>query len=168
MPATTSSGSPPSTADIPVGASAHAAAISAPRRAAKATASSGFSAPATAAAVSSPTLCPATTTSRVVPPQPELRGPRSRPSDDDQRLGDRGVLDLVGVGGRAQARQVEPGELAVRTRVSSTPGSSSQGGEHARRLGALPGREYGDHAYQAPGRWAASEHDAYSVIGQTL
>ena len=31
---------------------------------------------------------------------------------DDQRLGDRGVLDLVGVGGGAQPEQVEPGQLA--------------------------------------------------------
>ena len=63
MPATTSSGSPPRTADMPVAASAQAAAISRPRSRASATAASGPSTPASAAAASSPTLWPAVTTS---------------------------------------------------------------------------------------------------------
>ena len=99
--ATTSSGSPPRTADMPVGASAQAAAISAPRRAANATASAGVSAPATAAAVSSPTLCPATT--RSAPPSSPSWPAAMHAERDEQRLGDRGVLDLVGVGGGAEA-----------------------------------------------------------------
>ena len=58
--ASTSSGFPPSTALMPVGSSAHAAAISRPRTAASATAVSASSTPAMAAAASSPTECPAT------------------------------------------------------------------------------------------------------------
>ena len=61
MAATTSSGSPPSTALMPVGSSAQAAAISRPRTAAKVTAASAVSTPASAAAPISPTLWPATT-----------------------------------------------------------------------------------------------------------
>jgi hypothetical protein len=57
--ATTSAGSPPSTAVIPVGASAQAAAISRPRTPARVTAVSGANTPAMAAAASSPTECPA-------------------------------------------------------------------------------------------------------------
>ena len=47
---------------------------------------------------------------------------------DDQRLGDRGVLDLLGVGGRAEPGQVEPGDLGEPLRPGRpTPGSSSHG-----------------------------------------
>ena len=49
---------------MPVGSSAHAAAISRPRTAASATAASGVSTPAIAAAASSPTECPAVTIRR--------------------------------------------------------------------------------------------------------
>ena len=45
---------------------------------------------------------------------------------DDQRLGDRGVLDLVGVGGGAEPVEVQPGPLNPAT-CSVAPGSSSQG-----------------------------------------
>ena len=58
--ASTSSRFPPSTALMPVGSRAQAAAISRPRTAASATAASGSSTPAMAAAASSPTECPAT------------------------------------------------------------------------------------------------------------
>ena len=57
--ADTSSGLPPSTALIPVGSSAHAAAISRPRTAARATAASADNTPARAVAASSPTEWPA-------------------------------------------------------------------------------------------------------------
>jgi hypothetical protein len=63
MAATTSSGSPPSRAAIELGVSAQAAAISAPRRAAKEMASGAVRLPATEAAVTSPMLWPAVTIS---------------------------------------------------------------------------------------------------------
>src|SRR3954454_2267108 len=62
--ASTSSGSPPRTADIPVGVCAHERAIARPRTAVSAIAASTDRTPASAAAVSSPTLCPVMTTSR--------------------------------------------------------------------------------------------------------
>ncbi len=124
MPAATSSGSPPSTADMPVGVSAQAAAISAPRRAANATASAGVRAPETAAAVSSPTLCPATTRS-VSPSRP------SRPATIAPSATISGWVTAVSLISSASAvvpsrTRSRPASSLHEPSCSATPGSSSQ------------------------------------------
>src|SRR5579875_3635620 len=102
--ATTSAGSPPSSADIPVGVSAHAAAVEADglgRRERPRDRGRGQ----LADAVAGDQLL-------VVGRRgdPELGG-GDDPGRDEQRLGDGGVLDLVGAGGRAETPEVEAGDL---------------------------------------------------------
>ncbi len=163
--ATTSAGSPPRTATMDVGTRSQAAAISAPRRAARATASAGVSTPATAAAVISPTLCPATT---VFEPKRQLLGD-DHAERDDQRLGDGGVFDLVGVGRGAQPAQVEPGDRGEFIDGRIDPGQFEPRGEHGRGLGALAGSEDSDHdinsALSQPRGASGSRH---SIRGQPL
>ena len=89
------------------------------------------------------------------------------PERDDQRLGDGGVLDLVGVGGGAEPEQVEAGDLAELGELLGDAGQLEPGREHARRLRALPGREYGDHiTTMAPSRplAASTTHTAFPRI----
>ena len=86
------------------------------------------STPAKVAAVISPTEWPAVTaTVPVGPSGKQDRGGRE-PGADDEGLGDRGVLDGLGVRGRAVRDEVESGHvgqgLADRSRKA---GSSSQG-----------------------------------------
>ena len=154
IPAATSSGSPPSTADMPVGASAQAAAISRPRSRASATAASGPKTPASAAAASSPTLCPAVDDVGGCDDRQRPARRRRPGGGDEQRLGDRGVVDLLGVGRRAELDQVEPGDRGqpaqpgrrrragrATGRASRAPASPVRGrGEPARLLpSSLPG-----------------------------
>ena len=101
-----------------------------PRAAVSAIASSTVSTPARAAAVSSPTLCPVMTTSpSAVRPGPgqaaQLAGDEEA-HRDDEGLGDRGVLDRLGVAGRAEGQEVGAGDGAGPSEEGSAPGSSSQ------------------------------------------
>jgi hypothetical protein len=75
----------------------------------------------------------------------------AEPAADDhaechqQRLGDGGVLDLVGVGGGAEALEVEPGDLAELGQLRADARQLEPRGEHAGGLGALAGGEHSDH-----------------------
>jgi serine/threonine-protein kinase len=64
---------------------------------------------------------------------------------DDQWLGDRGVLDLGGVRGGAQAEQVELGDLGELVDERLRAGQVQPGLQHPRRLRTLARREYGEH-----------------------
>ena len=77
----------------------------------------------------------------------DARAPRDgrAPAADEQRLRDGGVADLVRVGGGAVADQVEAGDGRPPVRRSATPGSSSHGFEESGGLGALSGRDDGEH-----------------------
>ena len=105
----TSSGSPPSTADMPVGVSAQAAAISAPRHGGEGDRpSAGVSTPDHRGGGELADAVPGDDAS-AAPSSSELRPAAISAARDDQRLGDGGVLDLVGVGGGAEPDQVETG-----------------------------------------------------------
>ena len=113
---------------MPVGSSAQAFAISAPRIAARATASSAEMTPAIAAAASSPTECPAAIASRGNEAaaleflEGEQRG------GHDEGLGDRRVGDLLGCGGGAEAFEVEAGGLRPqRDAVMQHPAAPAKG-----------------------------------------
>ena len=66
-------------------------------------------------------------------------------SRDDQRLGDRGVGDLVSGRGRAQPGQIQPADLRPAADAIGGAGEIQPLGEHAGSLGALSGREERDH-----------------------
>ena len=141
--ASTSSGSPPSTALIPVGVAALASAIARPRSATKRIASVSESTPAPAAAVISPTECPASapvpvdaTASVLVVAGQRAQGEQA--GADEQRLGDGGVLDGVLVGRRAVRDEVDLGGVGeggqpvtqagqLEPRAEEAPGSGSPG-----------------------------------------
>jgi hypothetical protein len=140
--ASTSAGSPPRTADIPVGVSAHARAMARPRTAVSAIAASTDSTPASAAAVSSPTLCPAMTTSR--PACGEWRtGPGIPPSS---RAMNRLIATTSGwvtaVSLMASASPVVPS-----SRRSAPAMAPAQ-----RKKDSAPGRS--SHSVSIPGFWA--------------
>ena len=133
--------SPPMTADIPVGVSAQAALIAWPRTAARSTASSAGSTPASAAAASSPTECPATAAPGG---SGELPG-GEQCGRDHQRLGDGGVLDLVGAGGGAQRDQIQVGPVGHRRRLIADAVQFQPGSEHPRLLSSLTRSDDGQH-----------------------
>ena len=146
--ASTSSGFPPSTALMPVGSNAHAAAISRPRTAASATAASGrqHARDGGRGQLADGVARGDQGHGQLDPGGQQAVGEQRR--GHHQGLGHRGVLDLLGVRGGAQALQVQAGGVrpagaaaASASRVVDQPRS-----EHAGRLRALTGREQGDHA----------------------
>ena len=130
---------------MPVGASAQAAAISAPRTRASATAASAVSTPASAAATSSPTLWPAT--DRVGGwPAAARAGRGDQRGGHQQRLGDGGVADLVRVRGGAQPDQVEPGDRGQPAQPVGARRAGPATGPACRASGR-PGRGRGGRAH---------------------
>ena len=140
---------------MPVGSSAHAAAISRPRTAASATAASGVSTPAIAAAASSPTECPAV-----------HRSDTGSSTRADSRLWassavatTRGWVTAVSlissasavVPRRSRSRPVASDQRASVARVGVVDEPRS---EHAGGLRALTGREQGDHGASFTGATA--------------
>ena len=145
---------------MPVGVGAQAAAIARPRTAVSAIAASTLSTPASAAAVSSPTLCPAMTTSRpacgVCATGPG-RPPSSRATN---RLiattsGWVTAVSLIAsaspVG--AEGEQVGVGDGAGPAEEGLGAGELEPVGEHSGLLGTLSGGEDGEHlAHRAKDR----------------
>ncbi len=109
--ASTCSSSPPRTAAMVVGSSAQAFAISRPRTAARLTASSRVMTPAMAAAASSPTEWPATTRSSGSAERLAEFVVRQQGGHDDERLGHRGVGDLLRGGGGPRRARSSPVDL---------------------------------------------------------
>ena len=135
--ARTVSVSPPISADIPVGVNAQAALIAVPRTAARSTASSAGNTPASDAAASSPTECPAMTAPAGIVQM--LGGQQG--GGDHQRLGDRGVLDLVRLCGGSQPDEVEVGPVrhgggSITDTVQLEPTA-----QHSGLLGSRPGAQ---------------------------
>ena len=64
---------------------------------------------------------------------------------DDERLGDRGVLDRLGVAGRAERQQVGVGDRAGPAEEGLGAGEVEPVGEHSGLLGTLSGGEDGQH-----------------------
>jgi hypothetical protein len=79
---------------------------------------------------------------------------------DDQRLGDRGVLDRLGVAGGAQREQVGVGDRPGPAEEGLAPGELEPVGQHPGLLGTLSGGEDGQHVLTVPGiggpRWGAA------------
>ena len=145
---------------MPVGVAAAARAIAAPRTATRRRASSSVSTPAIAAAASSPTECPAVTPTTLLRGDAEgvvgaevEDGPQARQRRrDEQRLGDGGVPDGVGVRRGAVGDQVEAGRAGgPRDRLGDGRQLEPRG-EHAGGLGALTGADDDEHATTLPGR----------------
>ena len=140
---------------MPVGVAALAAAIARPRWATKRMASVSVSTPAAAAAVISPTECPASAPvpagATAYPPsavEPDRARRAISPAPDEQRLGDRGVLDGVLVGRRAVGDEVDLGGVGECGQLVTQAGQLEPRGEEARGLGALAGADDDDHVYQ--------------------
>jgi hypothetical protein len=73
----------------------------------------------------------------------------------DERLGDRGVLDGVRVGGGAVGDEVHPGDGREPGHAVPESGELQPGVEESRGLGALSGRDDNQHAlHSAPFRGA--------------
>ncbi len=146
--ASTSASSPPSRADMPVGSSAQALAISRPRVAARATASSAEMTPgyrvggelADGVSGGDDLLGTGQHSARGQLLVGEQRG------GHDEWLGHRGVGDLLGGGGGAQPRQIQTTDLRPRRDACSGAGQLQPLGEHAGCLRALSGREECKHS----------------------
>ena len=112
---------------MPVGVSAQAAAIAAaahPRPGDRGLAA--VSTPASAAAASSPTLWPAVDADRRLPAGRSSSAAASQRGGHEQRLGHRGVTDLVRVGGRAEPDQIEAGDAdSQRSRSAARAGRAT-------------------------------------------
>ena len=67
---------------------------------------------------------------------------------DEQRLGDRGVLDGVLVGRRAVGDEVDLGGVGECGQLVTQAGQLEPRGEEARGLGALAGADDDDHGFQ--------------------
>jgi len=70
---------------------------------------------------------------------------------DEQGLGHRSVTDLVGVGGGAEADEIDPGQRRPPAESGFRAGEVEPGGEEAGFLGALAWGENCEHAYDCPG-----------------
>ena len=161
---------------MPVGLIAAALAIARPRSRTSTSADSGESTPASAAAVISPTLWPATAADVACDVVEGARQPTGRlagdaelrlpvrekhrrggqTGTDEQRLGDRGVFDLVGVGGGAEAGQIE---IENRRPPGHRIGDAREfepGREKAGNLGALTGGEEREHEHPPCRLWPGS------------
>ena len=153
MAASTSTGSPPRTALMPVGVAALAWAIPRPRSATKVIASWAESTPAAAAAVISPTECP-----EIAPAPPRRRRPRPdrtgpwwrRCRRPRSAAGRRPCPDGVLVAGRAVRDEIGRGRLGERAQQVAQAGHLQPRGEEAWGLGALSGA----HDRQHPSRVA--------------
>ena len=87
---------------------------------------------------------------------------RHQPGGHQQRLGDRGVADRVGVGLGAVVHQVEPGAGREPAQPVLEVGELEPGTEEAGRLGALPGSnddQHGSSLSDAGGRTGGAEPD---------
>ena len=154
---------------MPVGVCAQAAAIARPRTAVSAIAASTEQHARQRGGGSSPTLCPAMTTSPSGRPGPgqraELAGDEQA-HRDDERLGHRGVLDRLGVAGRAERQEVGVGDRAGPAEEGFGSGEFEPVGEHSGFLRTLSGGEDGQHPFTVPviigawGRRAARKHTA--------
>ena len=69
---------------------------------------------------------------------------------DDQRLGDRGVLDRLGVAGGAEGQQVGVGDRAGPAEEGFGAGELEPVGEHSGFLRTLSGGEDGQHPFTVP------------------
>ena len=69
---------------------------------------------------------------------------------DEQWLGARGVPDLVGVGLGAEVDEIDAGEGGPPPQARFGAGQVEPGREEAGLLGALAGREYGEHVLDSP------------------
>ncbi len=69
----------------------------------------------------------------------------SRPGGDDERLGDGGVVDGVGVATRCRGREVDAGGVGERGEVVGERGLGEPGGEESGGLGALSGADDDNH-----------------------
>ena len=85
-----------------------------------------------------------------VPPSavlPDRARRASSPAPDEQRLGDRGVLDGVLVGRGAVGDEVDLGGVGERGQLVTQAGQLEPRGEEARGLGALAGADDDDHVF---------------------
>src|SRR5690606_19104221 len=126
--ASTSCGSPPTTALIPVGVCAAAAAMARARWETRPTAPVSVSAPATAAAASSPTEWPAVTSTTSVVSRPS-RITRSATSEDATMSGWATAVSRIASASDSVpcARRSRPAASPNAATWSATPGRSSQG-----------------------------------------
>lgn len=74
----------------------------------------------------------------------------------DQRLGDRGVADRVGVGLGAVGDQVDPGGLGVGREQLACAGQFKPGGQETGGLGSLSGTYKYNHPSILPRVWTLS------------
>ena len=143
----TSSGSPPSTALIPVGSSAQAAAISRPRTPASVIAASAGSTPASAAAPSSPTLWPATRPTSYIGRCSAASRAAATSSGWVRAVS---LISSASACG-AEVDQVDPGQRGPPAQPGLGAGEVEPRREEAGLLGALAGREYGEHVLDSSG-----------------
>ena len=144
MPST-SSRSPPSTAVMPVGVAAAASAIALPRSRTRTMASSSAD---RAGRGRRRQLADAVARHRadgaevVAGEQVESR---DQAGGDQQRLGDLGVTDRVGIGLGAVVGEIEPGHRRQRLEAGAESAVLEPGREESRRLGALTGSDDDQH-----------------------
>ena len=140
MAASTSPWSPPSTAVIPVGSAADAAAIAVARTVTRRIASSADRTPAMTPAASSPTLCPAAASAETSPASPRA----SAPAAASAAASSSGCATAVSVISSAFAvvpylMRSQPASSEAAPRCSATPGSSSQGARNPGVCAPCPG-----------------------------
>ena len=138
--ASTASWSPPSTAVIPVGSAAAAAAMALPRTPTRRIASSAASTPAMTPAPSSPTLCPAVASAGTSPGSP----PDSAEAAAIAAATSSGCATAVSLISSALAvvpnlMRSQPASSDAMPRRSATPGSSSQGARKPGVCAPCPG-----------------------------
>ena len=128
---------------MPVGETAAAAAMAWARTCTSRSASSALSTPAMAPAASSPTLCPAAASAlrAIWPSPPNVASAAASAGRHQQRLGDRGIPDLVGVGCAAAAREITSGQARPMGQAVGDPGHVQPRGEKPGSLGTLPRRD---------------------------
>jgi len=148
--ASTASWSPPSTAVIPVGSAAAAAAMARPRTATSRIASSAVSTPAMTPAASSPTLCPAAASAGTSPGKPPARagpgraGPERAEAATIAAATSSGCATAVSLISSALAvvpnlTRSQPASSEAVPKRSATPGSSSQGARKPGVCAPCPG-----------------------------
>ena len=151
--AATSSGSPPRTALMPVGVTALAAAMARPRSRTKTIACSSVSDPGHGGGGDLADRVPGRARRRGAgaassPGWSNRAEQADQAGADDERLGDRGVLDRVGVGDGAVGDEVEPGDRGEPAQPVAHPGQLEPGGEEAGGLGALSRADESEHVLQ--------------------
>ena len=148
------SGSPPSTALIPVGVAAAARAIAWPRTRTNSSALSGLMAPEMAAAATSPTLWPVAGDgagpSAATGPEQSIGGEQC--GGDEERLRDRGVANLLRRHRRAGGDQVDARRLGPPAQPVGGTGQLQPGAQLPWGLRALSGGEDREHVFNLPCR----------------